>query len=124
LIENAEEVGKLMMSRLKEMYDKYNIIGDVRGIGLMAGVELVKDRKTKGPAKEETDQVLSECHKNGLIIIGAGAYKNVIRFLPPLNISENLLSNGLDIFENAIKTVTGRLISHHNTKSPPIIGSC
>jgi len=72
----------------------------------MAGVELVKDRKTKEPAKEERNQVLSECHKNGLIIIGAGAYKNVIRFLPPLNISEGLLNRGLDVFENAIKTIS------------------
>ena len=102
LLENAEKLGTILMDRLKEMYEKYDIIGDVRGIGLMAGVELVKDRKTKEPAEEERNRVLGECHKNGLIIIGAGAYKNVIRFLPPLNIGEELLNKGLDIFENAI----------------------
>lgn len=96
------------------MYENYKIIGDVRGVGLMAGVELVKDRKTKEPAKEERNQVLSECHKNGLIIIGAGAYKNVIRFLPLLNISDELLSKGLDIFENAIKKT-------HQSSQLPII---
>jgi 4-aminobutyrate aminotransferase/(S)-3-amino-2-methylpropionate transaminase len=105
LLGNTEKLGKLLMRRLKEMYKKYEIIGDVRGIGLMTAVELVKDRKTKEPAKKERNQILAECHKKGLIIIGAGAYKNVIRFLPPLNISENLLNKGLDIFENAIKTI-------------------
>lgn len=108
LLGNTEKLGKLLMSRLKEMYKKYEIIGDVRGIDLMAAVELVKDRKTKEPAKEERNQILAECHKKGLVIIGAGAYKNVIRFLPPLNISENLLNKGLDIFENAIKTILAR----------------
>jgi len=71
-------------------------------------MELVKDRKSKEPAKEERNSILSECHKNGLITIGAGPHKNVIRFLPPLNISENLLNRGLDIFENTMKTVSAK----------------
>ena len=108
LLGNAEKLGKLLTSRLREMYEKYEIIGNVRGVGLMAGVELVKDRKSKEPAKEERNHILTGCHKNGLIIIGAGPYKNVIRFLPPLNISENLLNKGLDIFENAIRTIPAK----------------
>jgi 4-aminobutyrate aminotransferase/(S)-3-amino-2-methylpropionate transaminase len=104
LLDKVPKLGSLLMGRLREMQEKYEVIGDVRGIGLMVGVELVKDRKTKEPAKDLRDKVLSECHKNGLIIIGAGAYHNVIRFLPPLNISVELLNKGLDIFENAIKT--------------------
>jgi 4-aminobutyrate aminotransferase/(S)-3-amino-2-methylpropionate transaminase len=104
LLDNVPKLGSLLMGRLREMQEKYEAIGDVRGIGLMVGVELIKDRKTKEPAKDLRDKVLSECHKNGLIIIGAGAYHNIIRFLPPLNISEELLNKGLDIFENAIKT--------------------
>ncbi|MDH5713681.1 MAG: hypothetical protein OEY83_07070, partial [Candidatus Bathyarchaeota archaeon] len=64
--------------------------------------------KSKEPAKEERNHILTGCHKNGLIIIGAGSYKNVIRFLPPLNISENLLNKGLDIFENAIKMISAK----------------
>jgi len=104
LLDNVPRLGSILMGRLREMQEKYEAIGDVRGIGLMVGVELVKDRKTKEPAKDLRDKVLSECHKNGLIIMGAGAYHNVIRFLPPLNISEELLNKGLDIFENAIKT--------------------
>jgi len=108
LLRNARKLGENLTGRIKEMHEKYEIIGDVRGIGLMAGVELVADRKTKKPAKEERNQVLDECLKDGLIIIGAGPYKNVIRFLPPLNINEDLLSKGLDIFENAIKAVSAR----------------
>ena len=104
----AEKLGRSLMSRIKEMHEKYEIIGDVRGIGLMAAVELVANRKTKKPAKEERNQVLGECLKNGLIIIGAGPHRNVVRFLPPLNISEDLLRKGLDIFENAIKAVSAK----------------
>jgi len=108
LLRTAEKLGKSLMSRIREMQEKYEIIGDVRGIGLMAAVELVRDRKTKEPAKEERKQILNECHKDGLIIMGAGAHGNVIRFLPPLNISEEWLNKGLDIFENAIKIVTAK----------------
>jgi len=104
LLRNAEKLGESLIRRIKEMHEKYEIIGDVRGIGLMVAVELVTDRKTKKPAKEERNQILNECHKNGLIIIGAGD-GNVIRFLPPLNINEDLLNRGLEIFENAMKTV-------------------
>lgn len=108
LLRNARKLGENLTGRIKEMHEKYEIIGDARGIGLMAGVELVADRKTKKPAKEERNQVLDECLKNGLVIIGAGPYKNVIRFLPPLNINEDLLNKGLDIFENAIKAVSAK----------------
>ncbi|MEM1540501.1 MAG: 4-aminobutyrate--2-oxoglutarate transaminase [Candidatus Bathyarchaeia archaeon] len=104
LLDNVPKLGSVLMGRLREMQDKYEVMGDVRGLGLMVGVELVKDRKTKEPAKELRDNIISECYKNGLIIMGAGAYHNVIRFLPPLNISEELLNKGLDIFERAVKT--------------------
>jgi 4-aminobutyrate aminotransferase/(S)-3-amino-2-methylpropionate transaminase len=85
------------------MADTYEIIGDIRGIGLMVGVELVKDKKLKTPATQARNQILSDCHKKGLLIIGAGVYKNVIRFLPPLSISKTLLEEGLDIFEESLK---------------------
>lgn len=104
LLDNVPKLGSLLMKRLKEIQEKYEAIGDVRGLGLMVGVEFVKDRKTKEPAKELRNKVLSECHKNGLIVLGAGAYHNVVRFLPPLNISEELLNKGVDIFEKAVKT--------------------
>jgi 4-aminobutyrate aminotransferase/(S)-3-amino-2-methylpropionate transaminase len=104
-LKTVEKLDTILKKRLNEMYEKYDVIGNLRGIGLMTAVELVKDRKTKEPAKEARNQVLSQCHKNGLIILAAGAYKNVIRFLPPLNVSKALLAKGLDIFGAAIKTV-------------------
>jgi len=102
---NVCKLERIVMNRLTEMFDKYELIGDVRGKGLMIGVELVKDRATKKPAKEEQTQISEECYKNGLIVVRGGPYKNVIRFLPPINISENLLNKGLDIFENALKKI-------------------
>ena len=72
----------------------------------MFGVELVKDRKTKEPAAKERNAVLQECYRKGLVIMGAGSYKNVIRFLPPLNIDEPLLSKGLDTFEDALLLIS------------------
>ena len=108
LLKNAEKLGEKLIRRIREMQKKYEVIGDVRGVGLMAALELVTDRKTKKPAKEERNQLLNECYKNGLIIIGAGAYKNVIRFLPPINISEELLNKGLDKIENAMKNVIAK----------------
>jgi 4-aminobutyrate aminotransferase/(S)-3-amino-2-methylpropionate transaminase len=102
---NVNKLENIAMNRLEEMYDKYELIGDIRGKGLMIGVELVKDRKTKQPAKEEQYQISKECYENGLIVVCAGPYKNIIRFLPPININEKLLNKGIDIFENALKKI-------------------
>jgi len=104
-MEHARKVGNIINERLKYMRGKYVIVGDSRGLGAMAAIELVKDRFTKEPAKEETAGVLKQCHKNGLIIMKAGAYDNVIRLLVPLIIDENLLNRGLDILENAVRAV-------------------
>lgn len=105
MLGDAKKLGKLLMNRLEEMHEKYEIIGDVRGVGLMSGIELVKDRRTREPAVKERDKILTDCYKNGLIIIGAGAYKNVIRFLPPLMIGTELLDTGLGILEDAFKKI-------------------
>ena len=104
LLPSASKLGEIAMRRLMEMQEKYAVIGDVRGLGLMLAVELVEDRKTKKPAVEKRGKVLTECHKNGLIILGAGSYKNVIRLLPALSISEELLNKGLNIIEGAIRS--------------------
>lgn len=107
LLPNVPKLGEIVLKRLKEMQEKHKIIGDVRGLGLMFAIELVEDRKTKKPAPEKRNKIITECYKNGLIVIGAGTYKNVIRLLPPLNISEELLNKGLDILDNVIKYGTG-----------------
>lgn len=102
-MEHARKVGRIINDRLKDMHEKYKIVGDARGLGAMAAIELVKDRSTKEPAKEETAGVIKESYKNGLVILKAGAYDNVIRLLVPLVITEELLVKGLDILENAVR---------------------
>ena len=86
------------------MQEKYPIIGDVRGLGAMVGVELVKDRATKEPAPKETALVREKCYQNGLIIIGAGIYHNVIRILVPLVITDEELEEGLSILAEGFKS--------------------
>jgi 4-aminobutyrate aminotransferase/(S)-3-amino-2-methylpropionate transaminase len=106
LLENTKKLSSILKYRLNEISEGSEIVGDVRGLGLMFGVELVKDRKTKEPAAKERNAVLQECFRKGLVIMGAGAYKNVIRFLPPLNIDEPSLNKGLDTFEDALLMVS------------------
>jgi 4-aminobutyrate aminotransferase/(S)-3-amino-2-methylpropionate transaminase len=105
-MEHARKVGNIINERLKEMQVKYAIVGDARGLGAMAAIELVKDRVTKEPAREETAEVIKQCYKNGLVIMKAGAYDNVVRLLVPLVITDGLLSRGLDILENAVRSVS------------------
>jgi 4-aminobutyrate aminotransferase len=103
LVERAGRLGKIVSKRLNEMKDKYQLIGDVRGIGLMQAVELVKNRKTKTPAKKEVAKILEYSYKNGLILLPCG--NSGIRLIPPLVIEEDELNEGLDIFEKAFTAV-------------------
>ena len=84
LQENANRVGEQMLNGLQQLQAKYDIIGDVRGRGLMIGVELVKDRATKKPATAETGRVFEVTKNVGLIMGRSGIYKNVLRISPPL----------------------------------------
>lgn len=101
------EIGKKVVDRYTEMMEKYDCIGDVRGLGGMVGIEFVKDKKTKEPDPELTGKIISECASNGLLVEGAGTYGNVIRFLAPLVITDKQLETGLDIFEKAIAVSIG-----------------
>lgn len=101
----AQKIGEIIRTRFNKMAEKYSIIGDVRGRGAMMAFELVKDRKNKVPAKEETKAVIEEAYKNGLILLSAGLYSNVIRILVPLVVTEEQLNAGLDIIENAVEKV-------------------
>ncbi len=105
LIENAQKLEPLFKERLQEMYDKYEIIGDVRGLGLAWAIEFVKDRKTKEYASNERNKVVVEALKRGLATLGCG--KSALRLIPPLTIDEEEAKIGLDILEEAIKTVVG-----------------
>lgn len=105
LEERAQIIGQQMMARFQEMKGKYQLIGEARGLGAMVAMELVTDRKTKEPAAEATAQVVKQCWKNGLIGLSAGINGNVLRFLPPLVITDEQLEKGLDILEESIAAV-------------------
>jgi 4-aminobutyrate aminotransferase / (S)-3-amino-2-methylpropionate transaminase / 5-aminovalerate transaminase len=107
LLARAASLGKITTKRLEEMKLKHNLIGDVRGLGCMIGVELVKDRQTKEAAAEETSKIQKKCLERGLLIMSCGALHNVFRLMFPLVISETELNTGLDIFEDCLKEVKG-----------------
>ena len=100
LIENAAKVGDYMMVELNKMANRHEVIGDVRGKGLMIGVELVKNRKTKERAGEECKKIIQKCFEKGLLILGCGA--NTIRFCPPLIITKDEADKALGIFEDCL----------------------
>ena len=102
LEENALRIGKLMMSRLLEIKEKSRYVGDVRGMGLVMGVELVKDKKTKEPAPDLTRKLIDVAAENGLLVGSVGTFGNVIRVAPPLVITEAEAHESLDIFERAL----------------------
>ena len=101
----AARSGEMIVRRFGEMQQRFELIGDVRGLGAMVAMELVRDRATKEPAREETAEIIHRCHEAGLIIIKAGQYDNVIRVLAPLVISDLLLNEGLDTLEHQIAAV-------------------
>lgn len=98
--EKAVEKGRYLMKRLNELKDKYPIIGDVRGMGLMIGIELVEENKA--PAAQMRELIVKKALEGGLILLPAG--DSVIRFVPPLIIKKSEIDKGLEIFENALKT--------------------
>jgi len=103
LVENAKEMGKYCMPKLEELMAKYHFIGDVRGKGLMIGIEIVKDKKTKEKDKKKRDKIIMECFKRGLLILGCG--DNVVRFMPPLIVGKKHIDKAMEIFEDALKEV-------------------
>jgi len=105
LSKRANRIGAFMTKRLKELQEEYPAIGDVRSLGAMVAAEFVKDRKTKKPAGDETPLIMQECFKRGLIALGAGIYSNVIRFLPPLVLTDKQMEETMSIFEEALRVV-------------------
>jgi 4-aminobutyrate aminotransferase / (S)-3-amino-2-methylpropionate transaminase / 5-aminovalerate transaminase len=106
LVRNAERVGLVMLERLRAFKEKYRCVGEVRGKGLMLGIELVKDRKTKEPLdKAVTEELFQECVGRGLL---AMCYSRVVRINPPLVITEATALAGLNILDQALETVLRR----------------
>jgi 4-aminobutyrate aminotransferase len=104
LCERANAIGKIMMDRCHELSQRSNLncVGDVRGLGAMCAVELVKDQKTHEPAPQLTQALLKAANARGLILLSCGTYGNVIRFLSPLTASDALVREGMDVFEAAL----------------------
>jgi 4-aminobutyrate aminotransferase-like enzyme len=108
LLERATKMGAIFTSRLHELQDKYELIGDIRGPGLMIGVELVKNRATKEPAREITGRFVKEGLKRG-VIFGESKYLglgNIVKIKPPLVISETQVSKTLEVFEEILHIVS------------------
>ena len=106
LNERAVQIGKIVTDRMKNLQKENSSIGDVRGIGAMIGIEFVKDNDPGKPDTELCDKIVKGCAEDGLILLSAGTFKNVIRILSPLVITDEELNKGLDILENQIKKNT------------------
>ena len=104
LLDNAVRQGNYLIKRLNEMKNKYSIIGDVRGKGLMIGVEIIKNIDTEEPGKTEAEEIVLKCWKRGLTLLKCGT--STIRIFPPLIITQDLIDRGLAIFEKTIKKVS------------------
>jgi 4-aminobutyrate aminotransferase len=102
-------LGKMLRAGLEKIQEKYPVIGDVRGRGLMQGLELVKDRQTKEPAVEATKHLFEATRALGLIIGKGGLYGNAIRVAPPLTVSEEEIAMSLDLLDKAFKEVQAAL---------------
>ena len=102
LMDNAAVVGSYFRQRLEELQHKHPLIGDVRGMGLLQAIELVRDGKSKEPAPQETAQFMEECRKLGLLIGKGGLYGNVIRMSPPLNIAKADVDQAFEIMDKAM----------------------
>lgn len=102
LLDNAYEVGGYFRGKLDELKEKHRLIGDVRGMGLMQGVELVKDRKTKEPAPQETNALMERCKNNGLLIGKGGLYGNVLRISPALNVGKADVDEAIRILDKSL----------------------
>jgi 4-aminobutyrate aminotransferase/(S)-3-amino-2-methylpropionate transaminase len=103
LLARAEAQGKLLRARLDPLAEELEIVGEVRGLGPMVGLELVVDKASKEPNKLATAAVVKRCHERGVLILKAGTYDNVVRLLAPLVISDDDLDEGLSILVETLR---------------------
>jgi 4-aminobutyrate aminotransferase/(S)-3-amino-2-methylpropionate transaminase len=108
LLERAVAVGATLQSQLKALQKRFPVIGEVRGVGAMVAIELVKGGKADQPDVDGTRELVQAAARHGLVILSCGYYSNVIRFLPPLTISDALLAEGLTKLEAALAEITAR----------------
>ncbi|MBU8878482.1 aspartate aminotransferase family protein [Bacillus sp. FJAT-29790] len=111
LIENARVNGDYFMGLLKELQEKYELIGDIRGKGLAIGVELVENRETRIPAAEKTAAICYRCYELGLLVFYVGIHSNVIEITPPLTITKNEIDLAISIFDQAFSDLEQQKIN-------------
>lgn len=109
VLDHAKKLGEYMARRLDELYDKYDVIGEHRGLGPMRALEFVRDRKSKEPYKKFVDELIREGVRNGILLLSAGIHGNVVRIVPPINIEFNVFDNGVERLERSIKNVLHNL---------------
>jgi 4-aminobutyrate aminotransferase len=111
LCERANAIGKIILDRCNQIKARSNLncVGDVRGLGAMCAIELVKDTASAEPAPQLTQTLTKVANENGLILLSCGTYGNVIRFLVPLTVSDTLVRDGMDIFEASLTEAVTRV---------------
>jgi 4-aminobutyrate aminotransferase/(S)-3-amino-2-methylpropionate transaminase len=105
MLEKSVALGEKLQARFKTWQQQYDIIGEIRGMGAMLGLELVKGSE-RSPAAEEAKALAATCFENGLSILVCGSYGNIIRVLAPFVITDEQLNKGLDIMEAGIKKIS------------------
>jgi 4-aminobutyrate aminotransferase len=111
LCDRANVIGEIILDRCNQIRSRSNLncVGDVRGLGAMCAIELVKDTASGEPAPQLTQTLMKVANKNGLILLSCGTYGNVIRFLVPLTASDDLVREGMDIFETSLSEAVTRV---------------
>ena len=109
LLRRSEAIGARIEARAREWARSCPLVGDVRRRGAMVGVELVTNRETREPAKRETEEMIRLACERGVLMIAAGAFGNVIRFLTPLTITNDELDEGLEVLSESVRAVTSQL---------------
>jgi len=105
LSRRANELGERFQKRARDWQKRWSLIGEVRGLGAMQAIELVRSRETREPASDETKQIVRQCYERGLITLSAGSYGNVIRVLVPLIVSSEQMDEALDVLESVLQDV-------------------
>ena len=107
-METGVSLGKKIASRTEAMFERYEVIGEVRGRGPMMAMELVEDRETKEPATAAAKKLVQYCYDKGLVILSCGHHSNVVRTLMPLVITDEQLDRGFSILEEGFQEISGK----------------